>query len=449
MIHPIFKRKIYDEMLVWKERQAGRTALLIKGARRVGKSTIALEFARHQYRSHAVIDFSAAGAEIKNLFDDVSDLDFFFMRLQSLLGVRLHRRQSVIILDEIQLCPRARQAVKHLVADGRYDYIETGSLLSIRANTRDILIPSEETRIEMHPMDFEEFLWALGQAPVFELIRYSYAHLRPMGEAVNRANMRYYRLYMLVGGMPQAVEAYLGSDDFSDVDAVKRNILELYIDDLLKIDASGRVSALFKGVPTELSRGSGSYKVSHVLRGSRPSRAQTQLAELADSLTVNIAYTATDPSVGFSLHTDRERFKIYLADTGLFVTLAFMDGKYTDNIIYRKLLGDRLNVNLGYVYENAVAQALRGRGDNLFYYMFRGLDELGVEHRYEIDFLLSRDGKICPVEVKSSNYRTHSSLDHFQAKFSARISHPYLLYTKDLRHDGTITCLPVYMAGLL
>lgn len=450
----IFKRKIYARMLRWKRESDGQTALLIKGARRIGKSTIVEEFARQEYESHIIIDFSVADEAVKELFSHISDMNYFFLRIQSLFSVSLHERKSVIIFDEVQLYPPARQAIKHLVKDRRYDYIETGSLLSIKKNVKGIVIPSEETRIAMYPLDFEEFLWAVDKPRTYELIEYAYRNFKPLGDGGNRDLMRLFRLYMLIGGMPQAINAYLESNDFSAIDAVKRNILELYIDDFRKIDPSGRASRLFTSIPAELARNTARYKVGSVIENATAARLGELLMDMADSMTVNFAYHANDPSVGFSLHTDHDRFKMFLADTGLFVTLAFMDRDYTDNVIYRKLLSDKLSSDLGYVYENAIAQMLKSAGNELFYYTFK--EEVVKDEgdnktvrNYELDFLLSRKDKICPVEVKSSGYNSHKSLDKFQHKFSARVFRKYLLYTKDLKKDGDILCLPVYMTGLL
>ncbi len=449
----IFKRKIYERMLRWKQENDGRTALLVKGARRIGKSTVAEEFARKEYDSYILIDFSIADDAVKELFSHISDLDYFFLRLQSLFNVSLHERKSVIVFDEVQLFPPARQAIKHLVKDHRYDYIETGSLISIKKNVKGIVIPSEETRIAMYPLDYEEFLWAIGKPQVYELIRYSYQNLKPMGDAVNRDLMRNFRLYMLIGGMPQAINAYLDSNDFSVIDAVKRNILELYIDDFRKIDPTGRASRLFTSIPAELSRNTARYKVGSVIENATASRLGELLMDMGDSMTVNFAYHANDPSVGFSLHADYDYFKMFLADTGLFVTLAFMDRDYTENVIYRKLLSDKLSTDLGYVYENAIAQMLKSTGNELFYYTFKEEiltdEDSRTVRNYEIDFLLSRKDKICPIEVKSSGYNSHKSLDKFQQKFSERILYRYLLYTRDIRKDKDILCLPVYMTELL
>lgn len=450
----IFKRKIYERMLQWKQESDGNTALLIKGARRIGKSTIAEEFARREYESYIIIDFSTADDAVKELFSHISDLNYFFLRLQSLFNVSLHKRKSVIVFDEVQLCPPARQAIKHLVKDRRYDYIETGSLLSIKKNVKEIVIPSEETRIAMYPLDYEEFLWATDKPQIYELLRYSYDNFKPLGDAVNRDLMRSFRLYMLIGGMPQAVNAYLESNDFSAIDAVKRNILELYIDDFRKIDPTGRASRLFTSIPAELSRNTARYKVGSVIENATSARLSELLMDMADSMAVNFAYHVNDPSVGFSLHADYNCFKMFLADTGLFVTLAFMDRDYTDNIIYRKLLSDKLSADLGYVYENVIAQMLKSAGNKLFYYTFKEEepkvgDDNKVIRNYEIDFLLSRKDKICPIEVKASGYNSHKSLDKFQQKFSGRILHRYLLYTKDLKKDNDILCLPAYMTELL
>lgn len=446
----IFKRKIYDKMMAWKTSSNGQSALLIEGARRVGKSTVAEEFARNEYDDYLIIDFATADEQIVDLFNHISDINRFFLGLQTLTMKTMKIRKSVIIFDEVQFCPKARQAIKYLIEDGRYDYIETGSLISIKKNVKDILIPSEEHRIEMFPMDFEEFLWAIGKAPTFDLIRYCYDKLEPLGEAMNRALMREFRLYMLVGGMPQSVNAFIESNDFSVVDNRKREILSLYDADFRKIDTLGRASTIFNHIPAELARNTLRYKVGSVIEGAKPSRLGEVFADIADSKTVNFAYHANDPGVGFALHADFDYFKMFLSDTGLFITLAFMDRDYVDNDLYRKLLSDKLSADLGYVYENVVAQQLRSAGHSLYYYTFKGRRNDDSESRtYEIDFLISRKDKICPVEVKSSGYKSHKSLDEFYRIFSSRIKNRYLLYTKDLRKDGDLICLPVYMASLL
>lgn len=450
MAADIFKRKIYDKMLAWKASSAGSTALLIEGARRIGKSTIVEEFARNEYEDYLFIDFANVPETIVKLFDDISDLQYFFISLQSLTGKSLKPGKSVIIFDEVQFCPKARQAIKFLVKDGRFDYIETGSLISIKQNIKNILIPSEEHRINMYPLDFEEFLWAIGKQATFDLIRYSYENLKSLGDNVNRDLMRLFRLYMVVGGMPQAINAYLRSADFAVVDSVKRDILNLYLDDFRRVDNKGRAATIFQSVPAELSRNTLRYTVGKVIENAKLSRLGEVFRDMDDSRTVNFAFHANDPGVGFAMHAGYDFFKMYLSDTGLFVTLSFMDTDYADNTIYAKSLTDKLSADLGYLYENVVAQLLRTAGHSLFYHTFSENSSENMRgRRYEIDFLISRQGKICPIEVKSSGYKSHKSLDEFQRKYSSRISQRYLLYTKDIRKDGDLICLPVYMTGLL
>lgn len=432
-------------MLAWKEQSAGESALLIEGPRRVGKSTVTELFAQKEYRTHIIIDFAKASSEEKDLFMDLSDLDYFFTRLKLLKGVSLYERESVIIFDEVQQLPLARQAIKYLVEDGRYDYIETGSLISIHKNVDKIVIPSEEEAISMYPMDYEEFRWALGDTETVPLLREMLEKRKPLGDAVNRKMLRDYRLYMLVGGMPQAVAKYIETRDLMMVDKVKRGILRLYEADFHKLDKTDKAKSIFKAIPSELHKNANRYQITAVL-GKVSNNATRGLIEMIeDSKTVNVAYHADDPNVGMELTTDKSSYKMYLCDTGLFVTLAFWDKKFTENIIYQKLLNDKLDANLGYVYENAMAQALASSGNKLFYYTWPTDDR----HNYEIDFLLSRGFKIWPLEVKSSGYKTHKSLDEFCQKFSGRISGRYFIYTKDLKKDGETLMIPVYMAGLL
>lgn len=441
----IFKRKIYDEMLVWKSESAGESALLIEGPRRVGKSTIVRTFAQNEYRSHIIIDFAKASTEEKRLFNDISDLDYFFIRLKLLKGVTLYERESVIIFDEVQQYPIARQAIKYLVEDGRYDYIETGSLISIHKNVDNIVIPSEEEAISMYPMDYEEFRWALGDTETIPLLKEILGKKKSLGDDVNRKLLRDYRLYMLVGGMPQAVSKYIETMDLMKVDKVKRSILRIYEQDFHKLDNTDRAKAIFKAIPSELNMDSTRYRINTVLGKVRNDAVRGIVEMIEDSKTVNIAYHSNDPNVGMELTSDKSSYKMYLCDTGLFVTLAFWDKKYTDNVIYQKLLNDKLDANLGYVYENAVAQALVSSGNKLFYYTW--MDD--NKHTYEIDFLLSRGSKLWPLEVKSAGYSTHKSLDLFCKKFSSRINNRYLVYTKDLRKDCEVTMIPIYMVGLL
>lgn len=440
----VFRRKIYDDILDWKRKNDGRTALLVEGARRIGKSTIVEEFARNEYKSYILIDFNTASAEVKSLFDDLMNLEFIFLRLQQVYSTQLFERNSVIVFDEVQQCPKARQAIKYLVKDGRYDYIETGSLISIRKNIENITIPSEEDRIQMNPMDYEEFRWALGDTVTVPLLKTFWEKKIPLG-AAHRDAMRNLRLYMLVGGMPQAVNAYLDTNNLRTVDEVKRKIILLYREDFAKIDKTGKVSNLFMSVPAALSRNASRYVPSSIIGNVANDKMSELLMNLEDSKTVNIAHHADDPNIGIPVSANYDKFKIFLADTGLFVTLAFWDKDFTENIIYDKLLSDKPSVNLGYVYENLIAQMLVASGNRLFYHTWKK-DE---KHYYEIDFLLSRGAKLCPVEVKSSGYKAHASLDAFCDKYSARVGSRYLIYTKDLTKDNGTTLLPAYMTPLL
>lgn len=440
----VFRRKIYDDILDWKRKNDGRTALLVEGARRIGKSTIVEEFARNEYKSYILIDFNTASAEVKSLFDDLMNLEFIFLRLQQAYSTQLFERNSVIVFDEVQQCPKARQAIKYLVKDGRYDYIETGSLISIRKNIENITIPSEEDRIQMNPMDYEEFRWALGDTVTVPLLKTFWEKKIPLG-AAHRDAMRNLRLYLLVGGMPQAVNAYLDTNNLRTVDEVKRKIILLYREDFAKIDKTGKVSNLFMSVPAALSRNASRYVPSSVIGNVADDKMSELLMNLEDSKTVNIAHHADDPNIGIPVSANYDKFKMFLADTGLFVTLAFWDKDFTENIIYDKLLSDKLSVNLGYVYENLIAQMLVASGNRLFYHTWKK-DE---KHYYEIDFLLSRGAKLCPVEVKSSGYKAHASLDAFCGKYSARVGNRYLIYTKDLAKDNGTTLLPAYMTPLL
>ena len=442
----VFTRKIYREILEWKENRSDKYALLVKGARRVGKSTIVEEFAKKEFKSYIMIDFAHVSKDIKDLFEDTYDLDFFFLQLQQLSGTKLYEKESVIIFDEVQLLPKARQAIKYLVADGRYKYIETGSLLSIKKNTKDILIPSEEHKISMYPMDFEEFLWAIGDEVSIETIKILLEKKRPAGNAIHRNLMRIFRLYMLIGGMPQAVETYLEKNNLQVVDEIKREIVDLYEEDFTKIDASGLAGDIYDAIPANLSGNASRYILSNAREGTRSERARDLLPDILSSYTVNIAYHANNPAVGMALEKDVGRYKLFTSDVGLFVTLAFRDKNYVENIIYNKLLSDKLEANLGYVYENAVAQMLVAKGNNLFYYT---MGNNSSNHLYEIDFLISTGNKICPIEVKSGNYRCHKSLDQFCDKFRSRIGNKYLVHTKDYKWENGINYIPVYMLPFL
>lgn len=441
-----FKRKIYDKFLEWKKNSDGKTALLVEGARRIGKSTIVEEFAKNEYESYILIDFTKASKEVLNLFDDISDLNYIFLRLQLIYHKELHQRKSLIIFDEVQFCPKARQAIKHLVADHRYDYMETGSLISIRKNVKDILIPSEERQVQMYPMDFEEFKWALGDTVTIKLLRESFEKYQPLGDDLNRTMMRDFRLYMLVGGMPKAVSTYIETNNMRLVDEEKRDILRLYESDFMKIDSTGKAAMLFKSIPSQLEKNASRYQVSSVLENQRNSTVLELISEMESSRTVLVSYKSDDPNTGLTRTKDLENFKLFVCDTGLFTTMLFMDKDFTDNIIYEKLLSDKLSVNLGYLYENVVAQILKANGNSLFYYTF--LDEKS-RHNFEIDFLLARNNKVCPIEIKSSGYKTHASLDAFSEKYSSRILNKYLVYTKDLGKDKDVFSIPVYMTMFL
>ena len=442
----IFKRKIYEELLQWKQTDEGRTAVLIQGARRVGKSTIAEEFAKNEYETFIFVDFAACSAEVRNLFNDVSDLNRIFMRLQLEYGVELKERKSAIIFDEVQLAPKARQAIKYLVKDGRYDYIETGSLISIRKNVKGILIPSEEVKLHMYPMDYEEFKWALGDTVTTKLLRDCFHHKTSLGDDTNRKLMRDFRLYMLIGGMPQAVASYLETNNLEKVDSVKRSIITLYEDDFNKIDPTGNASVMFHHIPAQLTNNANRYLAWSATNGTRKAELEEIISEIKESMVVNMAYHANDPGAGMALHQNPDRYKMFVGDTGLFVTLSFWDKKFTDNTIYHKLLSDKLSTDLGYVYENIIAQMLKAAGHELYYYTFP--TDSG-KHNYEVDFLLADTDKVSPIEVKSSGYKAHASLDAFCKKFSARIKNKYLIYTKDLRREGNVLYLPAYMTMFL
>ncbi len=442
----LFKRKIYDRLLKWKRERNGESAILIQGARRIGKSTLAEEFARNEYESYILIDFAIAPPEVHDLFRDLSDLNYLFLRLQLIYQVRLFERKSVIIFDEIQKAPLARQAIKHLVKDGRYDYIETGSLITVHKSSQEILLPSEETRVDMFPMDYEEFRWALGDTATIPLLRTAFEKRIPLGDTVHRRMMRNFRLYMLVGGMPKAVSEYIKTNNLAAVDLIKRDIVSLYEEDFMKLDDTGRATALYDAIPAQLSKNASRYQIASAVPGERADRVTSVIKMMNDCMAANVAYHSNDPNVGLALTMDNERFKIYASDTGMFVALAFKDKDFTDNVIYEKLLNDKLSTNLGYVYENIVAQMLRAAGKQLFYHTIPTSD--GKKY-YEIDFLIADEYKISPIEVKSSGYKSHTSLDIFCGKFSERVQNRYIIYTKDLKREQGIDYIPVYMTMFL
>lgn len=440
----MFKRKAYEEILKWKKEWDGKYACLLEGARRVGKTTIAEEFARNEYESYILIDFSNVSKELLDVFDDISKLDRFFLRLQMYTGVELIERKSVIIFDEIQLFPKARQAIKHLVKDGRYDYIETGSLISIKKNVKDILIPSEEHKIHVYPMDYEEFMWATGANS--NVLSMAYKSNIELGNAANRNAMKDFRVYMAVGGMPQAVERYIATNNFETVDKVKREILELYYDDLKKIDDSGRITDMYKSVPSQLASKKKHYVITAATRKQKTRKDEERLFELIDSGLVLPCYNVLNPSVSLSQTKDSDCFKLYLSDIGLFTTMLFNDSQNGIADIYQKLLSDSLPADLGYLYENVVAQTIKASGRELYYHTWR---KEGSTHSFEIDFLITSKNKIIPIEVKSSAVKNHKSIDAFEKKYSQYVGERYLLSQKDVGKEGTLKYRPIYMTMFL
>ena len=446
----MLKRKIYDELVSWKRSSNGATAMMIDGARRVGKSFIAEEFAKAEYKSYILIDFGRAPKDVLDLFiNDSSDLDLFFAKLSAFYSTVLYKRESLIIFDEVQQYPRARQLIKYLVADGRFDYLETGSLIRLKKNVQDIIIPSEEDHTEMFPLDFEEFLWAMGDEATYPLIRQCFEKKIPLGPALHRKIMNDFRQYMLVGGMPQSVLAYRDSKDFEASDVAKRRILKLYRVDVSKF-ADGyeeKVFAVFDNIPGQLSKKEKKYKISALGKQARFRTFEDSFLWLNEAMVVNTCFNTTDPHVGLALSSDHATQKCYMADTGLLVTHTFKDKKFTDNELYKAILFDKLNINEGMLVENVVAQMLRCRRERLYFYSRS--DSQNRENHMEIDFLITEGKKIAPVEVKSGNYRSHASLDKFRKHFSSVIGNSYILYTKDVMIKDGIIHLPLYMAGLL
>lgn len=441
----MFRRKAYDRLLEWKRELSGSYAVLLEGPRRVGKSTVAASFAENEYDSCIIVDFANISKDLMSVFDDLANLDLFFLRLQAQTGVTLVPRKSVIVFDEIQLAPKVRQAIKYLVADGRYDYIETGSLISIKKNVRDIVIPSEEHRIPVHPMDYEEFCWACGKNS-FDLLRQIEASKEPVGNATNRTLMRDFRIYMAVGGMPQAVEAYANGSNFQIIDRIKREIIELYKADFKKIDSSGRTSAIFESIPAQLAAKRNQFRIS-IATGKRPTnKDKERLFDLIDSKTVLPCYNITDPSSALTQAKDLDACKLYLADTGLFVTMMFDSEDRANEAIYAKLLSDSLPANLGYLYENAIAQVLASLGRNLFYHTWT---PKGKSHAYEVDFLLADKAKVVAVEVKSSNANNHKSIDEFAKKYPKVVSRCILFSQKDISRKEMLELKPLYLAPIV
>ena len=439
-----FKRKAYDKLIEWKENYANEYAALLEGARRVGKSTIAETFAKNEYKSYVMLDFSKVTDNIRNIFDDIGNLDLFFLRLQAETGVTLYEHESLIIFDEVQLFPKARQAIKHLVKDHRYHYIETGSLISIKKNVKDILIPSEEKKIRVYPMDYEEFCLATNNN--YEILKQIASSGKGLGESTNRKLMRDLRIYMAVGGMPQAVESYTRGDNFTKIDFIKRQIIGLYEDDFKKIDPSGRMSALYHSIPAQLSKDTKKYRITTALGKRNNTKAEELLYDLIDSRTIIPCYNSTDPRSCLSDTKDFDSYKLYLSDTGLFVTLMFIDRPEAENDVYAKLLSDKLPSNLGYLYENLVAQMLAATDRELFYHTWEKKDST---HYYEVDFLVSEGSKINAFEVKSSGIGKHESINEFAIKYSKHVNKTYLISQKDINKEGALLMRPFYLFQLL
>ena len=449
------KRKIYKELLKWKEEESGRTALLIDGARRVGKSYIVENFAKQEYKNYIIIDFNRVNKEVTDLFENyLNDLDLFFMYLSNYYNVKLYERDTLIIFDEVQLFPRARAAIKYLVADGRYDYIETGSLMSIKKNVKDIVIPSEERHIQMYPLDFEEFLLALGNDTLMDFIKVCFEKRKPLGAALHRKAMDYFRQYMIVGGMPQAVEMYVQTRDFERVDRVKRDILELYRADIVK-HAQGyemKVEQIFEDIPSQLQKHNKKFKLSSLKKEARFREYEDAIFWLSDAMIVNVCYNSTAPNIGLKLNMDRVTMKCYMADTGLLISHAFDENGIVSEEIYRKLLFDKLEVNKGMIVENIVAQMLVASGHKLYFYYNPSRDDASL--RMEIDFLIAKSKitsrhNISPIEVKSGEKYTLTSLKKCRDKYAEQLDTMYVLHKNDLKEEDGIVFLPLYMTPLL
>ena len=450
----MMKRKIYQQLIEWKEQRHGEVALLIEGARRIGKSYIVEEFGRNEYDSYLVVDFNKAPQMVHEWFDlYLEDLDTLFLYLSQHYHVKLHERRSLIILDEIQLCKRARAAIKFLVADGRYDYIETGSLVSIKKNTEGIVLPSEERSLKMYPMDFEEFLWATGNETLMDLIRKMYENCKPMGQVFHRQAMDAFRKYMIVGGMPQAVKKYIETKDFDAVDEAKRDILTIYRNDIFNYagDQADKLTSIFDQIPSQLSKHEKKFRLSALKPGAKYRDWDDAFFWLKDARIVNICHNSTEPNIGLKLNEERTTLKCYMNDTGLLISHAFDERGIVSSDIYRKLLLEKLEVNEGMFMENMVAQMLTSSGHNL--YFFSNSSE-NAEDRMEIDFLLQKDKvtsrhNIRPIEVKSGKNYTLSSLNKARRKFSEHLTTPTVIHTSDLKIEGNVTYLPIYMTPLL
>lgn len=445
----LFKRKVYEKLLQWKELSAGTSAVLLEGARRIGKSTIVEAFAKREYDDYMILDFAREGRDIRqNFMENMDDLDTFFRNLFLLKGRSMQGERCVLIFDEVQLFPMARQAIKYLVADGRYDYIETGSLISIRKNVKDILIPSEEYRIKMYPMDFEEYLWALGDTVTVPVMRDAFEKRKPLGDAIHRKIMKNFRTYMAVGGMPQAVEGFINGRTFAQIDFIKRNILDLYEEDLAKYDDENRerASVVYRTIPEQLENKNSHFRFSLVDKSARYQNYVDAVSFIADSMIGNECINVTKPEVAMELFADRGNFKLYMGDTGLLVTQIMRNRDETDEDLYKTLIFGKLGINQGMLLENMVAQMLRATGHSLYFHEYFFAPEGGErEKKYEIDFLTVKKKKVCPIEVKSSGYTAHKSFDYLIKKYQLKVEDRYIIYMKDLKYEDGILFIPAYM----
>ena len=449
----IFKRKVYDKLKEWKELSAGTSALLLEGARRIGKSTIVEEFAKNEYDDYMILDFARENQDIKeNFIENMGDLNTFFRNLFMLKGRALKGKNCVLIFDEVQLFPQARQAIKYLVADGRFDYIETGSLISIKKNVKDSLIPSEEYRVKMYPMDFEEYLWALGDEITIPTVKNSFEERKALGDTIHRKIMKTFRTYMVVGGMPQAVDAYVSGKTYAQIDFVKRNIISLYEEDLAKYDTENRekASVIFRTIPEQLENKNSHFKMSLIDKNARYQNYVDAVSFISEAMIGNECINITKPEVALELFADRSNFKLYMGDTGLLVTQIMKNRDSTDEDLYKALVIDNLGINQGMIIENIVAQMLRASGHDLYFHEYLYKAEKAVkEKKYEIDFMIVKKKKICPIEVKSSGYTSHKSFDYLIKKYQLKSEDRYIIYTKDLKYQDGITYIPLYMTMLL
>ena len=444
----MFKRKIYDQLLDWKNSSNGETAILVEGARRIGKSTTVEEFAKNEYKDYILIDFSKADKDILNNFENINHLDTFFRNLFLYTEKVLTPRQGLIIFDEVQLFPIARQAIKHLVKDGRFDYIETGSLISINKNVKDILIPSEERIIQMYPMDFEEFLWANDNYVYVDAIKQSFENKVPLGNGIHNRIMKSFRTYMAVGGMPKAVEAYVNGSDYLKIDSIKQDILNLYFRDLKKFDdeEGGKASLILKALPSSLTNKNSIFKLSKISKKARSRDYKTTYDFLDESMIVNNCYNITDPEVDMELYCEKEKFKMYMGDTGLLISLILNVEKENANTLYKAIISGDLSINEGIIFENMVAQMLRTNNHQLYFHEFY---TKASTKKYEIDFLLVKGKRFAPIEAKSSNYKCHKSFDYFKEKYKLKLRDKYIIYTKDLNYVDDIMYIPIYMTMCL